>query len=728
MGALQGSRVRRASTVVMRLVFFCVVCSLVSGFAANPDEGGQHLGFPTRILPILTKAGCNAGACHGAAVGQGGFKLSLLGYDPDQDYETITREFSGRRLDLGNPPASLLLRKPTKSLRHKGGLKIEEGSEDYRTLVSWIERSAPYGPKDLRVDALEVSPSDALLPGPNHSRQLHVTALLSDGTKEDVTAHALYSSNDDGVADVDAKGLVTVKDRGLSSIMVRYLGQVAAVRIGAPLGDHAVAAAELPVQNLVDEKVLAELQRLRLPPSPLCDDSEFLRRVYLDVTGRLPSSGEVRSFLKESEPAVKRERVIDELLAREEFNDFWTLKLADLLLVNSKRLGEGPAKVYHAWLRSQISQNVRLDRLVSELLTATGDAGRFGPANFYRLNKDPRDMGEFVSRTFLGVQVACARCHAHPFAGWTQNDYHRFAAYFARIDGDGSRVYVKDRGEVQHPKTNKDLKPKPLGGPEPEMDAQSDRRVALADWLTSPKNPMFSRALVNRVWKHLMGRGIIEPVDDVRVSNPPSNPALLEALAADFAAHDFNLRWLVRTIVNSRTYQLSSRASAANLRDDRFFSHAYLKPLSAQVLADGIAQATEVANRYPNYPPGTWAAQLADAQTPSYTLDVFGRCPREASCETPGRFGGGLSQALHLINGSAVNSQIKGGIVNRLLIQFPSDGVIVDELYLTTLSRFPSPNESAFCQQALAQTGAKQNTLEDLLWALLNSREFAYNH
>jgi hypothetical protein len=710
------------------LTVLCGLPSSANAASASPTPHENRLDFPTRVLPILTKAGCNAGSCHGAAIGQGGFKLSLLGYDPDQDYESITREFSGRRVDLGDAPASLLLRKATKTLRHKGGLRIEKNSEDYRTLVAWLATGAPYGPRDLRVNSIEVNPANVLLSGPSQSSQLRVAALLSDGTAEDVTAHALYSSNDDSVADVDANGLVTVKDRGLTVIMVRYLGQVAAVRIGRPFGDREIATADFSAQNFVDEKILTELQRLRLPPSPLCGDSEFLRRVYLDVIGRPPMASEVRAFLKGPASTDKRARVVDDLLAREEFNDFWTLKLADLLQINSKRLGDGPAKVYHAWLREQVSQNARFDRLVSELLTAKGDAGESGSANFYRLNRDPRDMGEFVSRTFLGVEVACARCHAHPFAGWTQNDYHRFAAYFARIDGNGQRVYVKDRGEVQHPKTNKDVKPKPLGGLEPDLDTASDRRLALAEWLTAPQNPMFSRAIVNRVWKHLLGRGLIEPVDDVRVTNPASNPALLDALATDFAAGDFDLRRLIRTIATSRTYQLSPRANAINLRDDRFFSRAYLKPLSAQVLADAIAQVTEVPNRFPNYPLGTRAVQLIDAQTPSYTLDVFGRCPREASCESPSRFGGGLSQALHLINGSAVNSQIKGGLVNRLLVEFSSDGAMAEELYLRVLSRFPSEDELAYCKQSLANAGTKLDTLEDLLWALVNSREFAYNH
>ena len=732
LGAARAFRATMAKSSATRRVGIAVtLCAIVTAsMAAASRDNTQitRLDFPTRVLPILTKAGCNTGACHGAAVGQGGFKLSLLGYDPEQDYETITREFSGRRIDLGAPHESLLLRKPTKELRHKGGLKIKKDSAEYRTLVAWVAAGASYGPKELRVTRLEVNPADALLARPNQSCQLRVTATLSNGNKENVTALALFNSNDDGIADVALDGVVTVKDRGLTTIMVRYLGQVAAVRIGAPFQDVELKGVNFPAQNFIDEKVFAELKRLRIPPSPLCEDSEFLRRVYLDLLGRLPSVNEARALLKEPATPQKRHRMIDELLAREEFVDFWTLKLSDLFLVNSKRLGEGPAKVYHAWLREQVARNTRFDKLVSELLLAQGDAAQIGPANFYRLTRDPRDMSEHVSRMFLGVQIACARCHTHPFAGWTQNDYYRFAAYFARTDFDGQRVFVKARGEVQHPKTNKDVKPKPLGADEQRIDPQVDRRIALAEWITSPQNPALARAAVNRVWKHLLGRGLIEPVDDVRVTNPPSNPALLDALAADFIANGYDLRRLVRTVVSSRTYQLSSRANDINRRDDRFFSRAYLKPLTAQVLADAIAQATEVFDDYAGYPSRTRAVQLVDAQTPSYTLDVFGRCTREANCESSAQFGGGLSQALHLINSAAINGKLQTGVVNRLLLQSQSDGETVEELYLNTLSRFPTEKELSYCKQSLGDGGSKQNALEDLLWALLNSREFAFNH
>lgn len=709
--------------------------------AAEPELGKAaetRLDFPTRILPILTKAGCNAGACHGAAVGQGGFKLSLLGYDPDQDYETITRELGGRRIDLDNPDQSLILRKPTRQLRHKGGLRIKKESADYEMLTAWIRNGAQFGPRDLRVESVRVEPSDVLVDHLDASVQLRVTAVLSNGTSEEVTSHALFSSNDDAIAEVNEIGNVTVHQPGLTVIMVRYSGKVAAVRIGAPLSDLKPEAISFTSNNYVDDCVLSELKRLRIPSSPMCDDAEFLRRVYLDVIGRLPSITEARTFLhgasngplpaNASESKARRERLIDDLLKRDEFTDFWTLKLADLFLINSKKLGEGPAKAYYDWLHEQVSKNNRLDRLVSDLLTAQGEYTKVGPANFHRLTRDPRDMGEFVSRAFLGVQIACARCHTHPFAGWTQDDYHRFAAFFARTDDNGHAVLIKNHGEVQHPKTGKDLAPRALGDREDQVISEGDRRTSLAAWITSPKNPMLARSFVNRVWKQLLGRGLVEPTDDMRVTNPPSNPALLDALAADFVGNGFDLRRLIRVVVSSQTYQLSSRTNEINARDDRLFSHALLKPLAAQVLADAVAQVTEVPDRFNGYPAGARAVQLIDSQVPSFELDVFGRCPREMSCENTTRFGGGISQALHLVNSSNIEEKLRNGVVNRLLIEFSSTGEMIEELYLGAFSRYPTSDERSFCAQTLARTNDKRAALEDLLWVMINSREFAYVH
>jgi hypothetical protein len=682
----------------------------------------ERLDFRTRILPILTKAGCNTGNCHGAAVGQGGFKLSLLGYDPVQDHLNITRERGARRVDVESPATSLILRKATDDLDHDGGRRIKPDSEAHRTLVKWIGAGAAFGRPDLRVTGIEVEPSDILLSAAGQTAQLRVTARLSDGTREDVSALALYSTNDDAVAEVKSSGLVTTRDCGTTSIMVRYSGQVVAARVAMPFGGVEVGKDFAP-RNFVDEAVLAELRRLRLPPSPLSGDAEFLRRVHLDLIGRLPTAEEVRTFLNEPPSDAKRSRLIAALMERGEFVDFWTMKFGDWLLISGKRGGELPTRTYHAWVREQLARNRPLDHMVRDLLLAQGDPGKIGPANFYALASDPRDLGEHVGSLFLGTQIACARCHAHPADRWTQDDYHAFAAYFARVTQKGGSVLISERGEVEHPKTHKPVSPRPLGEAMGKLDA-TDPRAPLADWLVSGDNPMFSRNLVNRVWKHLLGRGLVEPVDDLRPTNPPANPALLNALAANFVRHGFDLRWLVREIAGSRTYQLTSVTTPANRRDERLFSHAYLKLLPAQVLADAVAQVTGVPDQFPDYAAGTRAVQLIGAQTPSHALDVLGRCTRERSCETAGRAGGGLAQALHLINGSTINGKLRGA-AQTLHARGISGGAIVDELYVRALSCPATAAERAAWEPLLATDA---DAVEDLLWALLNSREFSFNH
>ncbi len=704
----------------LRTAFRFAVVSIGLTLTATAEE---RLDFRTRILPILTKAGCNTGNCHGAAVGQGGFKLSLLGYDPVQDHLNITRERGGRRVDVESPAASLILRKSTDRLDHEGGRRIKPDSEAYRTLVKWISGGAAFSPPDLRVTGIDVEPADILLAAAGQTARLRVTARLSDGSREDVSALALYSTNDDAVAEVKSSGLVTTRDCGTTSIMVRYSGQVVAARVALPFGDAAIAAADFVPRNFVDAAVLAELQRLRLPPSPLSEDPEFLRRVYLDLIGCLPTAAEVRTFLNEPPSDAKRSRLIAALLEREEFVDLWTMMFGDWLLISGKRGGEGATRTYHAWVREQLARNRPLDQMVRDLLVAQGDPGKVGPANFYTLANDPRDLGEYVGSLFLGTQIACARCHAHPADRWTQDDYHAFAAYFARVTQQGGIVRIAERGEVEHPKTHQPMDPRPLGAAAGKSDA-TDPRAPLAEWLVSGDNPLFARNLVNRVWKHLLGRGLVEPVDDLRPTNPPANPALLDALVANFVRHGFDLRWLVREIAASRTYQLASTTTPANRQDQQLFSHAFLKPLPAHVLADAVAQVTGVPDQFPDYAAGTRAVQLIGSQTPSHALDVLGRCTRERSCETAGKAGGGLAQALHLINGSTINDKLRGA-AKALQARGLSGGAIIDELYGRALCR-PATAAERVAWEPLLATDA--DAVEDLLWALLNSREFSFNH
>ena len=693
---------------------------------SQPSPG---FSFATRILPILTHAGCNAGACHGAATGQGGFKLSLLGYDPESDYQAITRELGGRRVELGAPDRSLILRKPTRQLDHEGGRRIQLDSEAYRDLLAWIQAGTPYGSRNLRVIRIKVSPAELLLLKRGQSYPLQVHAYLSDGSVEDVTGQTLYSSYDDGLVEVDRAGVITARRPGVTAVMIRYLGQVAAVRAGAPYQDREHSFRTPPAANFIDELTQAEWRRLRLTASSPADVTTLFRRLHLDIAGRLPTPAEIRQF--QAQPSRERSRgqatVVDQLLGSPDFVDFWTAKLGDWLLLNSKKLGDRGARSYHEWLRRQVAGNVGLDRVAYELLTAQGEATENGPVNFHRFASDPRDQSEFVGQALLGTRVACARCHNHPFDRWTMEDYHRFAAYFARTGFDKDRLVQRPTGEVQHPKTGKDLDPRPLGGLDQTAEPSADRRVALARWVIAPDNPFFARAMVNRVWKELMGRGLVEPADDLRPSNPASIPGLLDALAARFVEDGYDLRRLIRLIASSSTYALSSQANAVNRLDDRYFSRSYPKPLSAQVLADAIAQATGVPDEFPGYTVGTRAVTLLDPQVPSYSLDVFGRCPRTTPCDPAVTPGGGLAQALHLVNGPAINAKAPATI-ERLMKQTTTDRARVEELYLRVVGRPPTNRELRHWEQCLSRAASKQDELEDLLWALLNSREFAFNH
>jgi hypothetical protein len=689
-------------------------------FLSSAATFASDFSFRTDILPILSKAGCNSGACHGAATGQGGFHLSLLGYDPEEDYWSITREFSGRRVSLDAPRESLFLRKPAQQIEHEGGRRIPRDSASYSQLVEWINAGAPYGSRALKVARIEAEPPERFFAETNEPFQLKVVAVLNDGTRRDVTDLALYSSNDEGIAEVDKNGLGRTRHRGVTSIMIRYSGQVAAVRVAIPFSTP-ILSAPLAADNFIDQEIVAELNRLGLPPSELSEDAEFFRRVHLDLIGQMPDSGKVRKFLREAEK--DRGKIIDQLLESEEFADFWTLKFADLLLISGKRGSEKAAAVYHDWLREQISQNTAWDAVAAKLLTARGDSTREGPPNFYLHASDPRDIAEYAGSIFLGTQIGCARCHAHPTDRWTQDDYYEFSACFAGVSRDGSVVRTTAGRALEYPKSKRAAAPKALGGSGP-LPAQADPRAAMAKVLTA--DPLFARALVNRVWKHLLGRGLVEPADDLRPTNPATHPALLDKLAGEFRTHHFDLRWLIRSIASSRTYQLSSLAQAANRHDDRFYSRAYLKPLSAQVLVDAIAQVTGRPERFDGQPEGTRAVQLIGAQTESYALDVLGRCPREKTCETGAGVGGGLAQALHLINGSTINQKLAGGVTAEL--NSKSDSEVVEELYLRALSRGPADEELEFWKAILDRAPNRTEAIEDFLWTLLNSREFAFNH
>lgn len=690
---------------------FSLVILVVSALGSAAPAAAAEWSFPTRVLPILTKAGCNAGACHGAATGQGGFALSLLGYHPEGDHAAITRELGGRRIDLGEPEESLILRKASRDMKHKGGLRIAADSEDYEALAAWIRDGAPYGSRELRVTGLAVGPAEVWAKGPGESAALKVTATFSDGRTQDVTAHAVYNSNDDAVAEVDERGRVTLRRRGLTAVMVRYGGQVAAVSVAAPMSDDDVVVEGFEPRNFVDRHVLDQLKRMRVRPSGLAGDAEFFRRVHLDVVGSLPTADEVRGFLREPSTVAGREAVVDRLLADERFVDLWAMRLADVLLIDLKRLGVVQGMEYHAWLRRQLSERAPLDRVARDLLTSRDE----GPANFLRIAQDPRDVGEHVSSMLLGVRIACARCHAHPFAAWTQADYHEFAAFFAP-------------GRVAHPLGGRVVSPRPLGA-EKAAAGGGDPREELAAWVTSAGNPYFARAFVNRVWKHMMGRGLVEPVDDFRVSNPPTNPALLDALAADFVQGGYDLRRLVRAIASSRTYQATSKAEDGHADGGRLFGRAHVRPIGAKVLLDAIAQATDFQLTFKGHPRVTRAVQLMDGLVEFEELDVLGRCRRDVRCDDrPGGAGAGLAAALHLMNGSTVNDRVPGPVTANLLLKRRTNAEAVEELFLRTLSRPPTERERGHFLRLLFDADDRETAAEDLLWALLNSREFVFNH
>lgn len=689
------------------------------------EAGAGEVNFRTQILPVLTKAGCNAGACHGAASGQAGFHLSLLGYDPEADHWALTREFGGRRIDLEAPAESLLLQKASRQLEHEGGRRLPKGSTGYDALVRWIQSGAPLGSAELRVVQLAVEPADQWLEQPGTQSQLKVMAHYSDGSSQEVTALALFSSNDDAVAAVDGAGQVTVRGRGLTSIMVRYSGQVAVARVAVPFGAALVKGA-FPTHNFIDQEIGLELARLGIPAAPLCDDAEFLRRVYLDLTGRLPEVAEARQWVVQGHSLVDRQRVIEDLLKSDAFVDFWTLQFAELLLISGRKGSEPAAAAYQAWLRKQIAAGTGWDVMARALVGGAGDSASPAPLNFLKLATDPRDLSEYASSILMGTQVACARCHAHPVDRWTQNDYYQFAAIFAQLAPEGRAGRRMGPAGLPHPKTGKMVAPRLLGTGQ-DLPPDSEVPEALAQWLTQPENPFFARAMANRIWKHLMGRGLVEPVNDLRPTNPATHPRLLDRLANHFATQKFELREMVRLIASSRTYQLSSRAVDPQLAVDRFYSHSLVKALSAQVLVDGVSQVAGVDETFAGVSAGTRAVQLVGTQTPSYALDVLGRCSRERSCETGGS-GGGLAQALHLINGGTINDKLSRGALAGWLAESKANADLVQEFYLRALCRLPQPAELDYWEKLLSRAPDRPSAAEDFLWTLLNSREFVFNH
>ena len=716
--------------------------SLTSLNAIQAADGPQPVSFRHDVEPILTRAGCNAGACHGTPSGKNGFRLSLRGYDPALDILTLTREVHSRRLDLLEPSASLLLRKAAAQVPHEGGQRLTLGGEQYNLIHRWIAEGAHDDSRDAAdIEQLEVIPPQGILDEPARRQQLRIVARFHGGARRDVTHLTRFSVDDETTATVSSDGLVEKRRAGEAAVLAEYLGRMATARFLFRDPAPGFRWSAPPEQNYIDRHVFAKLRLLRLEPSPLCSDTEFLRRVYLDVLGKLPTPDEVRGFLADKDDR-KRDRAIDALLARPEFADWWALKWADRLGCNQRFVGKIGAQAYHEWIRQAMLANMPEDELARVLIAARGGNYSHPPAGFYRRLRDPQVRAEEVAQFFLGVRIGCARCHNHPGERWTQDDYYGLAAFFARVryrDGPffvqiydkEETVYEAREGELVHPRTKQVVRPRFLGGNSPILRPNQDRREALARWLTSVENPFFARNAVNRIWYHLFGRGIVEPVDDFRITNPACNEELLDALAADFVRHGFDRKGLIRTIVASRTYQLSSTPTASNAGDTRYFSHARIRLLQAEQLLDAIGAAAGANVKYTGFPLGTSAVALPDGEYKHPFLEAFGRPARAMVCECERDTDTNLGQALHLVGGRTIHALLQdpNGRAARLSASRFPDGAIIDELFLASLSRPASAEERNALLARLRTGGAnRRRALEDILWALVNHREFLFQH
>jgi hypothetical protein len=713
--------------------------------------------FRNHVQSILYRSGCSAGACHGALAGKGGFKLSLRGYNTTRDHFTITREARGRRIELADPGRSLLLAKPSGAIAHQGGLRFEVDSHEYRVLSQWIAAGAP-PPRDddPRLERLEVLPEKLTLKK-GDEQQLLLRAHFTDGGVEDVTHWAKFTATNEAVAKVAEDGKVTVIGPGEGAVTAWYLNQIVVSRIASPYENEISpdVFAKAQRRNFIDESVLQKLQSLRLPPSARASDGEFLRRAYLDTIGTLPTAGEVRKFLADKSPD-KRDRLIDDLLDRTEFVDYWTYKWSDVLLVNGRRLRPAAVKAYYTWIRQQVEANTPWDEFAKRIVTARGSSTENGATNFYALHQSPEEMSENVSQTFLGLSIACAKCHNHPLEKWTNDQYYGMANLFSRVrakgwggdprSGDGQRtLFVATSGELVQPLTGEPQPPRPLDGEAVSFEAQADRRVHLARWLTSPENPYFTRAIANRIWANFFGVGLVESVDDMRKSNPPSNAKLLDAIADFVIKNKYDIKKLMRAILQSEAYQRTSRPLDRNRSDGRHYARYYPRRLMAEVLLDAISQVTEVPAEFNQigfpgadfqktdaYPKGTRAIQLHDSAVVSYFLKTFGRNRRDITCECERSNKPSIVQTLHVANGNTVNARLraKDGRVSKLLAAKMTNEQIIEEVHLSALTRLPTSAENSGLLDVFAEAGeaGRREVVEDLLAAIFSSREFQFNH
>ena len=717
--------------------------------------------FRNHVLPVLAKSGCNSGACHGALAGKGGFRLSLRGYDAATDHFNITQQDRGRRIELADPGRSLFLAKPSGAIAHRGGLRFGTDSLEYQILSEWVAHGAEAPTEeDPIVERLQILP-EASSHTVGETQQLVVLAHFSDGRTEDVTQWVKWTSANEAVGGVDSDGLVTVVGPGEGAVSAWYSSQLALARITAPYtvdGEVENLADQREPRNFIDELIDAQLARLNLPGSGSCRDAEFIRRAYVDTIGTLPTVDETSTFL--ADPAEdKRDKLIEELLERAEFVDYWTYKWSDVLMLNGNLLRPQAIKAYYDWIHNHVEQNTPWDEFVHEILTATGSSYENGATNFYALQQDAENMTENACQAFMGLSIGCAKCHNHPLEKWTNDQYYAMANLFARVrakgwggdprNGDGLRtVYVATTGDLIQPRTGRPQPPTPLDSDPLPFDDPGDRRIAFAEWMTSPKNPYFARAITNRVWANYFGVGLVEEIDDLRVSNPASNEELLSAAARHVIDNEFDLKPLMQAILQSNAYQRSSETLPENAAEHRFYSRYYPRQMMAEVIHDAVVQVTGIPTKFEFiaftgadrqqtdfYPEGTRAIQLYDSAVENYFLSTFGRNQRRITCECERSNEPSMVQVLHISNGGTINDKLaaegsRAGQLVQLRNEGMSDAALLDEIYLACLARYPTEHERSELLAMLPETGTTDERVivEDLFWAVLSSREFLFNH
>jgi hypothetical protein len=696
----------------------------------------RPLNFENDIVPILSRYSCNSSGCHGKAEGQNGFKLSVFGFDPAADYRALTVEGRGRRVFPAAPDKSLLLLKASGGMPHGGGVRISADRPELATLRRWIAEGMPFGSaSDPHVVGIELSQGEAQL-AMGQSLPITVQATWSDGRHDDVTSLARFQSNNEGLASVDETGVVTAgQSPGVAAVMASYLGQVDTLHILIPRPAGGALIEQPAGNNFIDEHVYRRLARLNIQPAEICSDAEFLRRTYLDLIGTLPTADEARTFLAD-ERSNRRELLVDTLLQRPEFATYWALRWADLLRVDRQALGHQGAYEFYRWIRESLAAGKPLDQFAREIVAAEGPSSETPPAHLYSAINEPGKAASTISQVFLGVRIECAQCHHHPFDRWSQTDYVGMTAYFAQVQRKPSPIgpVLLAVGDPvsKHPRTGEPVPAHALGQPMAEKNPEGDRRRELAAWMTSPANPWFARNLANRVWAHLLGRGLVEPVDDFRATNPPTNPELLDALAKHLVESKFDLQSLIRTICASRTYQHAARPNESNARDEQNYSRALFKRMDAEVLLDAVSQVTGISEKFGGAPPETRAIELWDSQVEHYFLRLFGRPVRQSACECERVIEPSVAQVLHLFNSEAIDAKLRhdAGRVARLVAREPDDGRLADEFYLTVFARFPTETERRTAMEHLSASDSvrRREKAEDLTWSLLNSLEFVFNH